>query len=181
MKRISSVLVFLLLLAAPLAPLMAQGLLNEQQQKIYYVEHRLIPQWLYGSDGAFFQALEKGDITYLKNAAAEIAGKSFAKDLKVKSIEPGKAVLLTFEKPANSPLCYYAIVAKTDEGFAYYTLEKAIDFEDTGKISTMFCGWTADGSHLNFGPRGYKDEDNFVKEFLAGPPGDAAAAFHPAK
>jgi hypothetical protein len=167
MKRLASSLAFLLLFTFQAASLPAQ-MLDDTQKGMYAFEHQLIPQWVFHSDGKFFQAMLAGRIEPLQRAATEIVGPDFAAALKVTTIQPGKAVLITFAPPPEMPLCYCAIVAKTDDGYAYYTLEKTINLENKEDApKTMSCAWTADGTHQNFGPRGYDSPETFVKEFLS--------------
>lgn len=142
---------------------------DEQDKRIYYFEHRFIPKFVHDSEGRFFDDLIHHDGSVLKQAAAKIVGESFAAQLKITTIEPGKAALITFAPPTRMPQCYYAIVAKTDSGYAYITLEKAMDLAESGTVKAMYCGWSADGVHQNFGPRSYDTAADFVKEFLSGP------------
>lgn len=143
---------------------------DENNKKIYYFEHRLIPNFVHTTEGKFFEDLISHNGKVFRQAAAKIVGESFAAQLKVEVIEPDKAALITFAPPTRMSQCYYAIVAKTDSGYAYITLEKTMDLAGSGNVKAMYCGWTADGIHENFGPRDYDTAEAFVKEFLSRSP-----------
>ena len=64
--------------------------------------------------------------------------------------------------PRNARECLFvAIVRKGDGAIDYLTLELT---EDDG---VMLCGWSAEGEHLNYGPRPSRDLDGFIAEVVA--------------
>jgi len=166
MQTILSTLLFLTLLGGIHTQLHAQHAPSERHQKAYHFEHKLIPNWLYNSDGAFFESIEAGEISRLQDVATEVVDKKFGQQLKVETIEPNQAYLIIFETPEDPPLCYCAIICRTSDGYAYYTLEKTYDFGEENAAKTMFCAWTMDGSHENLGPRGYTSPETFTEEYL---------------
>ena len=137
-------------------------------QRTYYFEHRLLPKWTHGSKGAFFADLCSGGTTRLKAAAAEIVGKEFADKLIVRPLPGTQQVLLTFQAPSESPLCFFAIIEKTGETFHYITLELTEDILGDGTKSVV-GEWSVDGGHLNRGGRKYSDVDSFLAEISIKP------------
>jgi hypothetical protein len=134
-----------------------------QHQKIYFFEHRLLPKWVHHSKGAFFEDLASGSTTKMVEAATEIVGKDFADALHVEVAQRGKIILLLFPKPNKTAECYFAAVIKTSSGYRYLTLEADEDIMKQG-VKAFYCEWTSSGAHLDFGPRRYDDEADFLTE-----------------
>lgn len=132
-------------------------------QKIYFFEHRLLPNWVHSPDGAFFADLEKGSTDLMSKAATDIIGKEFADAIHVKGIEKDRIVLLQFPKPKEAPECFYAAVIKSGSAYRYITLEMGDDLMKQG-VKTFLCEWKSDGQHADYGPRQYDDEEHFVSE-----------------
>jgi hypothetical protein len=67
-------------------------------------------------------------------------------------------------------------------GAGYYTLEARVGYEPGGEREGVVCGWTKDGSHLNFGRVARVERKAFVEvvEGLIGREAESAtAAFRP--
>ncbi|HQF39738.1 MAG TPA: hypothetical protein PK322_11530 [Opitutaceae bacterium] len=131
-------------------------------QKLYYFEHRLLPKWTHGTQGAFFEDLLAGKVERLQEAAREIVGPEFAAALTVEVVEAPAGVLVTFAAPAERGDCYFAFIAKVGEGYRFFTYEKAMSI--TGRdIEACIAEWGEDGGHRNFGFRSDKAREEFLK------------------
>ncbi len=131
--------------------------------KIYYLQHRLLPQWTHESKGAFFDDLMHDHPEKLLKAASEIVGEEFSRRLLVRKYNEFNGVLLTFQTPNEPPECYFIYIVKAKDGFKFYTYEKTMDLFGSGDKGVVGA-WSADGKHSNFGPRKYDDADSFVTE-----------------
>jgi hypothetical protein len=132
-------------------------------QKIYNFQHRLLPRWTHQSGGAFFNDLVQDRPEILLMAATEMVGEEFARNISIKKYKDPEAVLLTFPPPKESPACYFIYIAKTKDGFEFYTYEKTVDLFKKGDKGVV-GEWSANKGHLNFGPRKYEDAESFVQE-----------------
>lgn len=131
--------------------------------KKYNFQHRVLPKWTHGTNGAFYEDLRKGSSERLISAATEIVSKEFAQHLTVRRLPELQGVLITFQKPVEAPECYFVLIVKQGERYRYYTLEMGVDLFKTG-VKSVIGEWVADGSHLNFGPRTYDDEASFIAD-----------------
>jgi hypothetical protein len=140
---------------------------NEPQisKSIYFFQHKLIAQWLYESDGAFFSDLKNGDVTRFMEVASEVINPEYANNIVVTDLAEHDAVLITFPDPYDFPNCYFVLMKKQGATFSYYTYEKTMDLGEQN-IGGVLGGWTAEGSHLNYGPRSYRTAPDFVKDVL---------------
>lgn len=134
-----------------------------RHQRIYYFEHRLLPRWTFESDGRFYEDLKAGKLDRLKDAAGKIVDKEFAAKIVVSGDASPAQVMITFDPPSDSPLCYYVILKKSGGGYGFYTLERTEDLMGIG-VKTMVCGWSPEGSHNNYGGRKYTDAATFSSE-----------------
>jgi len=132
-------------------------------KKVYYVQHRLIPNWLFSSEGAFFSDMQNGVTSELITATRDIVSQEFANQIVISAIVGQQAVLITFPEPESPPNCFYAIIEKTETGFKYTTYESTIDVTNSG-IAGVVGGWDIEGGHQNYGPRGYKKASDFVND-----------------
>ncbi len=139
-----------------------------RHSRVYYFQHRLLPQWTFGSDGAFFTDLRDGHWERLREAAADIVDADFADALTVTALRDGAAMLIAFDAPQEAPENHFCFIAPTGEPgeFVFYTLEKTVEmFADSPPV--VFGEWTAEGSHRNHGGRSSADKDAFVKTAFA--------------
>ncbi|MDE3083875.1 MAG: hypothetical protein KGJ37_01480 [Verrucomicrobiota bacterium] len=154
---------FLLLPASAQEPAGSNSKEPTAQQRVYYFEHRILPAWVHKSDGAFFSDLEQGDTKRLTEVAAELVGKDFAGEIKVRRIDAPTGILIVFPKPKKMPECFFAAVLKDGQHYRYVTLELTDDLFGDGTKSCL-CEWSSGGDHLNFGPRKFTDEASFLSE-----------------
>lgn len=140
--------------------------LSEQpiSKKIYYLQHKLIPNWVFNSMGVFFEEMKKGNDSSLIKVTIDIVNEEYAKGLIVNPDIDSNAILITFPEPKEYINCFYAIVQKCGNDFTYTTYEKTIDIG--GGFIGVVGGWDNKGSHLNFGPREYKSSSEFVNDVL---------------
>ena len=134
--------------------------------RIYYFQHRLLPDWVHNSNGQFFSDLESGIHSKILDAAKEIVDVEFSEALRIESIPEKKAHLITFQTPIETPECFFILIKKEDKGFAFYTLEKSFDLFGKGYQSVVGM-WTPEGVHLNLGERKYITLDEFLDEILS--------------
>lgn len=137
-----------------------------RDRKVYYFQHRLIPDWLYNTEGKFFEDLKDNYSQPLFNAAQDIIDVEFGSNLKIEYIPEKDAVLFIFEKPKAPANCFYAIAQRVNDGYLYTTYENTFPFGDD--VYGVVGGWSKEGSHLNMGPRTYKSESEFVQDILGG-------------
>jgi hypothetical protein len=132
-------------------------------QRIYFLQHRLLPKWTYQSEGMFFDDLMQNRTQKLMAAASDIVGEAFAREISFRSFPEAKGVLITFSPPKEIPECFFVYIAKKGDGFKFYTYEKTLDLGKSGDKGVI-GEWKADGAHGNLGPRKYDDPDSFVRE-----------------
>jgi hypothetical protein len=136
---------------------------TERDSKRYYFEHRLLPSWTLDGNGLFFADLRKGHKDRITTAAGDIVDAEYAKSIKTKNIDSFDAVIITLESPLIPPQCYSVIVAKTESGYRYFTLEFGRDITGIG-IKAFVCEWAPGIRHVNLGPVKYVDSENFIQE-----------------
>ena len=142
-----------------------------RNDKMYFFEHKLLPKWLYQSDGVFFEDAKLGVVSRLFSAAHEVVDADFADQLKAKALENSDAILFIFEQPKRVGHCYYAIAQKIGDTYIYTTYEKTLRLNDTEadeKIVGVVGRWAADGKRLNFGGRTYDTAEAFASDILDG-------------
>jgi len=135
----------------------------------YALHHRVFPNLLFKSEGKFFTTLHDGEFERLREIISENYGPAYSKAMRMKSVSLPDIVFISFAEPARAPLCYHVALIKKGETFLYLTLEKSEDILSTG-VKSAFCGWTVDGSHVNYGARHYTSLAEFeeeVRSFLA--------------
>lgn len=135
-------------------------------KKVYVFQHRLLPDWTFSSDGSFFNDLQQGDLTELKMAATKLVSEDFAKAIKTEVFGSQDAVLITFPQPKNMADCYYILIVKNQNEFAFYTYEKTMSFGENDPVIGVVGTWSSEGRHGNLGPRNYSAASDFVKDVL---------------
>lgn len=136
------------------------------RDRIYYLQHKILPDWTFKSGGAFFRDLKNGAIERLQAAARDFVGEEFAQAVQLDAKTAEHAVLITFPPPEEMALCFAVAVVQRDGGYAYYTLELTEDIMNTG-AKTVLGSWSEDGAHRNYGTRTYVDPAEFLQEVLA--------------
>jgi hypothetical protein len=132
-------------------------------QKIYSFQHRILPKWTHQTNGAFYKDLRAGLPAQLVEAAREVVGSDFAKQMAATNVTTPEGVLVTFSEPPDAPLCFFVFIMKTEQGFRYLTLEKSIDIAEDGTKSAL-CEWAKAGQHKYYGSRNYTDSKNFLAD-----------------
>lgn len=135
-------------------------------KKVYVFQHRLLPDWTFGSDGSFFDDLLRGDVTKLRMAATKLVSEDFANAISTEVVGNQSAVLLTFPKPQYMADCYYILIVKHKEEFAFFTYEKTMIFEKNDPVVGVVGTWSSEGSHGNLGPRTYSAASDFIADVL---------------
>lgn len=135
-----------------------------RHDRVYYFQHKMMPRWLYESEGAFFDDLINGQLNTLQEHAKRVVDEEFAAALELKVFQEHGAVLIIFQKPQSPPNCYYAVVQRDGEQFTYTTYESTVPMSD--EFVGIVGGWSKEGSHQNYGPRAYASADAFIFDVL---------------
>lgn len=134
-----------------------------QTEKVHFLQHRLINNWVFESDGEFFFDLYNGDVSRFLDTAAEVVTPEYADEIDIRPLVNDDAVLIIFPDPEVPPQCYYALIIKNGDEYAYYTYEKTADLGESD-VAGVLGGWNDEGDHLNFGPRLYRTAEAFVRD-----------------
>lgn len=136
-----------------------------RSQRIYYFQHKLISNWIFNSDGAFFFDIQHGNDAQLMEVAAKVVAPEYAEGIVITPIIGRDAVSFRFPAPDSLANCYYSLVKKDEDSYAYYTYEKTMSFGDEEFVGVV-GGWDNKGEHSNYGPRTYKTEQEFIEDIL---------------
>ena len=136
-------------------------------KKVYFFQHQLLPEWTFTSNGNFYNDLVHGGLTKLKAAATEIISKDYADMIKTEVVDNQSAVLITFPQPKGLADCYYILIVKTNDDFAFYTYEKTMSFAQNDPVKGVVGFWSKEGSHGNLGPRTYTAASDFIQDVLS--------------
>jgi len=135
------------------------------QQKVYYLQHKVLPQWTYESEGRFLHDLMNNELSQLKDVAGEIVSPEYAGNITVKNIDGQNLAIIVFPKPKFPGDCFFVLIKRNEDAFSYTTYEKSYSFlSDDDNYIGVVGGWSQEGNHLNFGPRPYSDLDSFIKD-----------------
>jgi len=134
-----------------------------RHDKIYHLQHRLLPRWTYSTKGKFYKDLLNGDYDILLTAASKIVGKEFSKKIIIRRCIDSNGVLLIFPTPVETPECYFIFITKVKNGYRFFTYEKTVDLFGSGNKGAV-GEWTSEGKHKNLGPRKYEDAEHFIKD-----------------
>ncbi|MFG6485482.1 hypothetical protein ACG04R_02290 [Roseateles sp. BYS78W] len=136
-------------------------------QRVYQLQHRLIPNWVHKSSGAFYTALAVGDLARLREVASELVSPEYAAGIKVTPYPALEGVLIEYPTPQTSPLCYFEFVhvnGKSSTGYEIYTYEKTLKLPGLDYGYGVVGRWTPEGAHANMGGRNYQDAESFVRD-----------------
>lgn len=133
------------------------------EKRIYYFEHRFLPELTYNTNGEFLDDMLNGNMEPLLAAATDMVSAEYANGISVTVVTPAESVLLTFASPQNPPDCYFAYISGKGENAIYMTYEKTEDITGEGFMGVVGI-WTHLGDHANMGPRQYTDAESFVKD-----------------
>ncbi len=141
---------------------------NAQHARIYQLQHRLVPNWVHKSSGAFYTALVVGDLGRLREVATDLVSADYAAGIKVTRYPALEGVLIEYPTPLTMPLCYFAFVhvnPKSSSGYDIYTYEKTMAFPGMEDVRGVVGSWSPDGGrHSNLGTRRYQDAESFVRD-----------------
>jgi len=135
------------------------------KDRIYFFQHRLIPQWTHQSDGVFFNDLNSGKSEKVIEAATKIVSPAFAAAISIKRYPDENGVLIKFAAPLEVPQCYFIFIYKdkSSNKFSLYAYEKTHDLLKEGHKGVV-GQWSAEGGYSNLGARAYEDPESFVSE-----------------
>ena len=135
------------------------------KQKVYYLQHKVLPQWTYESEGEFLHDLMNNELSQLKGVASEIVSPEYAENITVKTIDGQNLAIIVFPQPKFPANCFFVLIKRNEDTFSYTTYEKSLSFlTEDNEFFGVVGGWSSEGSHLNFGPRPYSDLDSFIKD-----------------
>nr|WP_136250605.1 hypothetical protein [Ningiella ruwaisensis] len=174
MKSLSVFLVFVFLLAGCSStpepeeriPREAESQELPEHRKVYFLQHRVLPEWTFDTNGQFFADLYQGDLTKLKGVATEVVSPSYASAISSEVIAEKDAVLIVFPEPKMMANCFYVLIRKNGDSFSFYTYEKTMSFGDEDHVVGVIGSWSSDGTHANMGPRTYRASSDFIADVL---------------
>lgn len=170
--RLWSILLVLLLTSCTTTQQETQAKKETNQElpdskNVYFFQHQLLPEWTFTSNGNFFSDLIQGELTTLKSAATKIISKDYAERIKTEVVNNQSAVLITFPQPRGMTDCYYILIVKKNDDFAFYTYEKTMSFGQNDPVRGVVGMWSKEGSHGNLGPRTYTLASDFIQDVLS--------------
>lgn len=136
----------------------------------YIFEHKMLPQWFFEDTTKFVGVLlNSKDVLY--NIINDIFEKENVEnpysedDFKVEAAKLTDNVLfvkISFPKPEEEPLCYcsYLLFDEKFEKKRYFCIERG---NELGEELPFVCGWTPDGTHVNYGHCGLGEEDGLIR------------------
>lgn len=137
-----------------------------QGKRIYFLQHKVIRDWVFESQGMFYADMRHGELEQLMAAAEKIVSTDCANGMEVIPIEGKPAVLIIFPKPEETPLCYFAVVERVGEDeFRFFTYEHTLPHPS---IYGVVGSWDREGNHHYLEERNYKTADKFVADVLSG-------------
>ena len=137
---------------------------QEESRQVYILQHKIIPKLLYDNEISFYKDLSQGDEQKFRQLVTKVIDQNYSTALQIKKVLPFNGILLTFPEPQTMPHCYYALIAKTKEGYFYFTYEKTFQLGGDDVVGVVGA-WTKEGNHMNFGPRTYHyNEDQFLAD-----------------
>ncbi len=123
--------------------------------KLYYLEHRLLPEMFYGGDRETIKKLS--DSKYYSGVVEELNRKDHKEEITLKeedftvtggTIKGTDALILKIDmpEPNEAPLCrtVYMLCSNDMQERAYYTVERY----ENGTYG--LCGWLAPNMHVGF-------------------------------
>jgi hypothetical protein len=148
------------------APVVNQNEEVPTSKKIYFFQHKILPEWTFTTEGKFYADLLRGDLAHLKLAATEVISNEYANGISSEVINDSGAILIKFPKPKAMANCYFVLILKNKEEFSFYTYEKTMNFGDDDPVIGVVGSWSPEGSHGNLGGRTYSKSSDFVSDIL---------------
>ena len=134
-------------------------------KKVYFFQHRILPEWTFSTGGKFYEDLLKGDLSHLKMTATEVISNDYANGISSEIIN-SDAILIKFPQPQAMTNCFFILITKAKDEFNFYTYEKTINFGSDDPVIGVVGNWSSDGSHGNLGGRTYSKASDFVSDVL---------------
>ncbi len=142
----------------------------------YVFAHRVLPMLFFKHTDSIMMRLEADPQGEIKRIW-EISGRSLKamapEGLAIESQKrPDKIRMIIVTMPpakATVEAIYIAMIVQEKKRL-YLTYERTLDFAKPEREIAVFCAWTADGSHQNFGIKGSYSRTDFEKileDFLA--------------
>lgn len=135
-------------------------------KKVYFFQHKVLPEWTFTTEGKFYSDLLKGDLSHLKMAATEVISSNYANGITSEVIKGSDAILIKFPQPKAMANCFFILITKTETEFNFYTYEKTMSFGDGDPVIGVVGSWSSEGSHGNLGGRTYSEASDFVSDVL---------------
>lgn len=135
-------------------------------KKIYFFQHKILPEWTFTTDGKFYADLLKGDLSHLKMAATEVISDDYANGISSEVIKDSGSILIKFPQPKAMANCFFVLITKTKDEFSFYTYEKTMSFGGDDPVIGVVGSWSSEGSHGNLGGRTYSKASDFVSDVL---------------
>lgn len=167
MKKLLAMLIALMLLALPAladaatetdaatdaAAEQTEGVTLERMR--YYFEHNVLPRYFYEDPANMLDVLKTNGIYRLWQALADENGVEYPYqeadyNLRWYDLDGGAtALLIEMPAPEVSPQCLrvYMIYNQETGASGYYTVE----YDNFMGETAFLCGWTPDGTHMNYG------------------------------
>ena len=125
------------------------------EQARYHFEHRSLPGFFYSDPSAMLDALKDVDMYTLWDAFAKENGVAYPyqpEDYKMHwygTGDGGTLLQVEMPQPDGNTLCYriYLVCNEAAGVAGYYTVE----YDTFSPDVAFMCGWTADGTHMNYG------------------------------
>lgn len=128
----------------------------------YFFAHYTLREEVFKATDQLIAALSNQDLDYIRfrwfiaMAHCRMAGRPFDKhwtpigEIQVYSEQQDEVACYVISMPEAKRIteAFFVAVVKTSGEVRYFTLEKGVNNEGP---QTVFCEWTADGRHLNYG------------------------------
>ena len=134
-------------------------------KKVYFFQHKILPEWTFSTDGKFYEDLLKGDLSHLKLAATEVISNDYANGISSEIIN-SDAILIKFPQPQAMANCFFVLITKAKGKFNFHTYEKTIKFGSDDPVIGVVGSWSSEGNHGNLGGRTYSKASDFVSDVL---------------
>jgi hypothetical protein len=105
-------------------------------------------------------------LSRLKQAATDVISNDYANAITSEVLKGSNSVLIKFPKPKAMANCFYVLIHKSEDGFKFYTYEKAMSFGIDDTVVGVVGSWSPEGSHGNLGGRTYVKAAEFVADVL---------------
>lgn len=135
----------------------------------YQFAHRTLPGHFFHDVENFTKLLKmdgKVFLHYLWTTAGEELSEpdqiKYAVEFEQRRHEKFNLSLITMPAPEEAAEAFYALMATNGSKHFYYTLELGLNLERDSLTDAIFCEWTEDGTHKNYGQLASSDCELFV-------------------